>query len=513
MLTVIIYQHNCKINEKVTGTSSVPLPLLKASTNEIPKESFGVVRKNDSMGSESDAGWITCKLNMMESGIDLSINQIILSEEVAELITIPQLVLLLQSACNIVNMADFMKKLTSNSPIFNPLLIPLISSVNGVILNSRQAQSSLLEHEKRLNGIIDACKLQLHPVAGDGNCFFAAVAIALKMNEQFLIKHDPNFFASKNLEVDDVNKLCMMLRKLTVDEWRNNEDDYKSFLTSSTVAKEADKFVPSGYYHGELGDTMGLALSNALQLVITVLSSIDDHPVIEILPRHVAAPVALFLAYNQFGPGHYDGLSTKVESAHISPPMEINTSCCTCGKSDKKNTHCHPKTRRYSTVCFCPCYNSKKGCSPQCKCKSCDNPLGKHVNESPSARKRPRHNWQIPTPHSATFAIQAGESLNCGSRSLLEFFTMEEILRHCIRREIPTTSDNITIIYNAIVEVSTHEMNLPLGAMTVDKISTFLREYEHNRKLFQAQCITHLQLEYQKKINNLNNNFEKLYQL
>lgn len=59
-----------------------------------------------------------------------------------------------------------------------------------------------------------------------------------------------------------------MLRELTVMEWKNNVDFYQKFLVTSSVVQEADKYLQSGVYCGELEDTMVLALSNALQLVI-----------------------------------------------------------------------------------------------------------------------------------------------------------------------------------------------------------------------------------------------------
>ena len=90
-----------------------------------------------------------------------------------------------------------------------------------------------------------------------------------------------------------------------------------------------------------------------------------------------------------------------------------------------------------------------------------------------------------------------GESLNFGSRSLLEFFALEQVLNHCIERGIPTTSDNVAVIYNAMVEVCVQEKNLPMGEMTLNKISTFLREHEHNLKFFKALCLAHLHLEYE----------------
>ena len=511
LLTVLIYQHNCKLQEKVTGEPQLPLSLLKErfSSSDASIECFGVVSKTNP--EDDDTSWITCKFSELESKIDSTMNVISLSDEVAELIAIQDLFQLIQNACSLVQLADTMKKVTSNSPIFKPALVPFMTSVSNVILSKCQELSSSttseVEHLNRLSHLISACKLQLHPVSRDGNCMFTAVALVLKKNEKSILQHDPNFFASKGLKNDDVSILGVMLRKLTVEEWKSHEDEYQCLLTSSTVAEEADKFMYSGYYHGELADTMPKALSNALDLIIVVVTSIKDMPIMNIVPRRVAVPVLLFVAFNQFGPGHYDGLTIKTdnEDKESDTPKQIEITYCTCGKNDRKgSTYCHPKTRRYSTTCLCPCYNNKRGCSENCKCKFCENTFGKRdVDKSlPGARKRPRHNWQLPVLSSAAFALQEGEILNHGSRSLLEFFILEQIFSYCIKHKSPMMPNDIDIIYNAVVELCTNqESSLPLSKLSLDKINTFLREHDHNAELFESLCVTHLQLQYKNNIN------------
>ena len=511
LLTVLIYQHNCKLQEKVTGEPQLPLSLLKErfSSSDASIECFGVVSKTNP--EDDDTSWITCKFSELESKIDSTMNVISLSDEVAELIAIQDLFQLIQNACSLVQLADTMKKVTSNSPIFKPALVPFMTSVSNVILSKCQELSSSttseVEHLNRLSHLISACKLQLHPVSRDGNCMFTAVALVLKKNKKSILQHDPNFFASKGLKNDDVSILGVMLRKLTVEEWKSHEDEYQCLLTSSTVAEEADKFMYSGYYHGELADTMPKALSNALDLIIVVVTSIKDMPIMNIVPRRVAVPVLLFVAFNQFGPGHYDGLTIKTdnEDKESDTPKQIEITYCTCGKNDRKgSTYCHPKTRRYSTTCLCPCYNNKRGYSENCKCKFCENTFGKRdVDKSlPGARKRPRHNWQLPVLSSAAFALQEGEILNHGSRSLLEFFILEQIFSYCIKHKSPMMPNDIDIIYNAVVELCTNqESSLPLSKLSLDKINTFLREHDHNAELFESLCVTHLQLQYKNNIN------------
>lgn len=68
---------------------------------------------------------------------------------------------------------------------------------------------------------------------------------------------------------------------------------------------------------------------------------------------------------------------------------------------------------------------------------------------------------------------------------MLEFFALEQALSHCIKNDISTTTNNIAIIYNAMVEVvSSQDCALPIGEMSLDKIDTFLREHEYNREFF-----------------------------
>ena len=343
LLTLLIYQHNCKIQGKL-GLPSPPLALVKEKAgNQVSTELFGVVRKND---CDMDS-WIAHKCDKLGPNNNITESEIHLSEAVAELITLTKLIEIFQSAYNMCNVIYLMKKVTANSPLINPSLMPFMSSVSNIILTGDHIEDSSLacEHQKRLNDIVNSCKLKLHPVSGDGNCLFSAVAFSLIKNRQSLLQHDPNFFALKCLETDNISELKMTLRKLIVEEWKNNEHFYQGFLTSesTSVAEEAEKFLQCGYYHSELGDTMVTGLANALELVIVVFSSINNYPIMNIVPRHIYAPVSLFIAFNQFGAGHYDGLLPAedpklVETSQL--PKEINSSYCTCGRGDKKNnTH------------------------------------------------------------------------------------------------------------------------------------------------------------------------------
>ena len=63
-------------------------------------------------------------------------------------------------------------------------------------------------------------------------------------------------------------ELGMKLQEMVVREWQINSQHYEGFLTNSKVSIESQKFLQSGHYNSDLGDTVLLALSNALGIPI-----------------------------------------------------------------------------------------------------------------------------------------------------------------------------------------------------------------------------------------------------
>lgn len=358
---------------------------------------------------------------------------------------------------------------------------------------------------------------------GDLNCtpsvemvivFFSAAAFTLIINHKGLVEQYPTFFSSHDIDCNNLEALSRKLRELTVKEWRENEDDYAGFLTESSVHEEAERFSQQGFFDGQLGDTMVLALSNVLGLPIFVITSIADHAIISIIPRQVLFAFPIYLAYNHCGPGHYDGVLFKddvpcinVTGSATREPKEV-PHFCTCGKNDKQGKpHCNPVKKKYTSVCYCPCYNDGNGCSDICKCKNCHNSLGtsKQVQPSaPPAKKRPRHSWQCKIPSSEEFAVQNEEIISCGTRSTLEFFALEQVLSHCVHQGITPSSANIRLIYKAMYEImSSTKSTLPIRDLTDNDIESFLGEHEHNRELYKALCLAHIQLEQDSSLNQM----------
>ena len=59
----------------------------------------------------------------------------------------------------------------------------------------------------------------------------------------------------------------------------NNPDQYQPFLTESTVTEEAPRFLHSGELDCEFGNTMPLAMTYVLGVLIVIISSLENQGV------------------------------------------------------------------------------------------------------------------------------------------------------------------------------------------------------------------------------------------
>ena len=169
----------------------------------------------------------------------------------------------------------------------------------------------------------------------------------------------PTYFADKQLPTQcSLHVLAMILREKAVNGWLNRSHEYQGFLTSSTVEEEAPKFMQSGFYHGELANTMVLAVSNALEIPIVVFSSALHHLLLFITPLSFKVTWPLFIAFSQYGPGHYLGIcvvedKTMQHETLQTDHKETSTKfkcCCGCKDKDSTAQHCIPLESKYTTI-------------------------------------------------------------------------------------------------------------------------------------------------------------------
>ena len=410
-----------------------------------------------------------------------------LSDEVSDLISVEEIITIVQNAIHFTNLTKHILEQSDSSPAINYKFLPFMSSVCSLFFQHQPltVMSTVeKEHTMRLDQVLTAWGMERINVPKDGNCCFYAVAVQLKMYE--------NKQANIGIEVknNDVSTISTHLRERTVNEWIENRHEYEEFMMDIDVMREAEKFRQPGFYDSQLGDSMVLALANTLNLPIIVFTSNICYPIVYVTPREAKSYLPIYIAYMQCGPGHYD--SVVVRSNKKSPePVPSVENYCTCGKNDKnkESHHCVPITSKYTTVVRCPCLKNGKGCL-KCKCKNCNNPLGKFVQctEEGPKRKRFKHENQKNIPKSAIYAAQCGEELSLGKRTTLEYFVLEGLFKHCQNAGLESISDMSTI-YSSVVELaSSFEENLPISPKTDIEMEKFKAEHFHNINVFKELC-------------------------
>ena len=137
-----------------------------------------------------------------------------------------------------------------------------------------------------------------------------------------------------------MKNLALQLRIIAVREWKGNVDFYESFLVDVDVNLEADAFLESSFFNGSLGDSMIVALSNALELPFIVFTTLLYHPILNQTPRNQAVALPIFLAHTHFGLGHYDALVVSDKKSTIGSLFDsksvpsTSSTLCTCGKNE-----------------------------------------------------------------------------------------------------------------------------------------------------------------------------------
>ena len=102
-------------------------------------------------------------------------------------------------------------------------------------------------------------------------------------------------------------------------------------------------------------------------------------------------PHPIYVAYLQYGAGHYDAV-VAIEDSGVSlirapTSTDVQEKTCNCGRKSDHQQCCVFSLSQYS--CRCPCYNSKQSCKAKCRCKNCSNPF--RVREKPVPKVGSKH--------------------------------------------------------------------------------------------------------------------------
>lgn len=382
------------------------------------------------------------------------------------------------------------KKLTSlsSTAILHRSKLPFMNTLISDMFCQAQPTIPMKEnesdaHRKRLNDVLSMWNFKGLSVPGDGNCLFTAVAVNLQ-HLATKSKDLSDHLQSLGIQVceDGVPNIIKKLRKSVVDELLgSNTTEYQSFLSHEQLPTQAQRFLRDGEFMGEIGDLMVKALCNVLQTPIILFTSVKDMPIIVCTPTHNPLKEVdfIYLAYNQYGPGHYD--VALYGGGNETQGTSRKRQFCSCAsRRPIKGLPCclDPTLKSYSTRC--PCYNKQLACTTACNCVGCKNEFGSRpvvAGSDQPARKRRRHDTQeqplkgIP---GVDFAKRKGALIKTGSCSSLELFTTAAILRHIYGQELDTSDidpDKVHQLYTAVVyTVNVLNLNIPIFPRTLNEV-------------------------------------------
>ena len=428
-----------------------------------------------------------------------------LSDECAALILTEDIYEIIIKASTLNELAQMLKKLSHSSPGFNYKFLPFMSPATALLFPNPEAEPMAHVYSKRLHDLVRGWGLHLIPIAGDGNCFFSSVAYSLIAHHTDIVAVNPNFFNEAQISYSaELGCMSAQLRAIMVQEMKNHSDEYQGFVAETHIEEEAEKFLQDGHFFGELGNCMPLALANALGMPIILLTTMYHHPLIVFNPRRPKTFLPTMVAYNHHGCGHYDAID-YVDTSSISmiPTRQSDVGRhvgCTCGRGDKSvSHHCIVKQAKYTTITRCPCLKEKKPCTIKCSCKNCHNEYGcKPIESKKTQRLRQKHKWQVQIEKNLDFGIQMSEQMQRGTRTVYEFFVLEEIIKYCNEHDIQPSAHNVLIIYNATEEIARGlDITHALSPKVMDDIETFLREHDHIVECFKLLTLTHLSIHLQ----------------
>jgi hypothetical protein len=275
--------------------------------------------------------------------------------------------------------------------------IALLFAKSSLTLLSSNSSSIPAHESSQADNLLTNYNMTRVPVPPNGNCFFLSVAHALtttiipsESTSNDVLQH----FQTLGLSTitHDIQRFCMRLRELVVNEWIQNQELYKPFLISGNQFEmEAQLFLNDGHFAAELGNSMPLAMSNILKLPIVVVSQMQNLPIIPITPRETLQCIPIYVAFDHSNAGHYDAVVQvptplpPLDDAHIDKPIEFGetssgTNFGRCGqgarKKEKDISSCDDFKKR------CKCFQSLRGCTDNCQCIGCQNPHGKYKPKS-----------------------------------------------------------------------------------------------------------------------------------
>ncbi len=335
----------------------------------------------------------------------------------------------------------------------------------------------------RVDAILKGYGLERVHMPKDGNCLFSSISFFI-VHIQSANRSELDAKLREHLEMlgispnQELSEISDNVRKLVVNEFLGpNMMEYSSFLISDeqmSYEDTAKNFENDGFFDCELGNAAILALANIWRIGIVVFTSLENYPVITIVPRdEPISCTTVYLAFEQLGAGHYDAvIESTVVAVQTAPATEkpglsedntqpatgnhsnahVSHPACRCGQGGAKNKQNRQFCAEYKSGC--KCFRSLQGCTMVCGCRNCANPYGVRVqsqdeiSSGTQTRKRRKH---IKSPETGrNFIIGRGEKVSDAPWSLFEELLCGECALYIGGSE-EITAKSVTDLYNKVV--------------------------------------------------------------
>lgn len=230
----------------------------------------------------------------------------------------------------------------------------------------------------------------------------------------------------------------------------------------------------------ELGNMLGLAMSQALRLNVIVFTSLEHMPVVPISPLlPCLASKALLVGYNVAMMGQYYIIEVIQYSNEASSPNNINVDTgeditipkethpghCACGRGGAKKDgreFCKPVENENKNRCKCYSINNR-GCTHKCKCINCGNPYGssllakKTYTQSKVPRNRPKQKFQEARSNTTSlgFLTSIGFSPNTGWTDTENFF-VDCLVNYALLKKLCIEPRMVHKYYSRACEISSN---------------------------------------------------------
>ena len=449
-------------------------------------------------------------LTNTKSNQDMNINDYTLeenTEDTEDIFTHDQLIEVLNKAKELYDAVVTINSKGMTTSVFNARYFPFMNSATSLFFhgNFNQNRDGFDAHNARLHAVVQSWGFQMDIVEGDGNCFFYSASVSLHQlfeNNEADCTHLYNMGITTDMSIVDT---AQRLRELVVNKWITNQERYQPFV-GGNMEEQANLFLRPGHFMGELGNLMPLAMANLIGSALIIFTSLETMPVLLITPSSTSGLPPIYLAFNQFGAGHYDAIkfeqkeetSSTVMTSGPVQPVEATTQRCSCGKNSKRTSNKSIKQSCVNSQGYasrCPCLKAKNGCHSDCSCKECSNPYGKndklisdstHFLSSPRPRKRAKHSLS----GTRTNAEEFMEKMNTKTQHL-EWNMIEIIIFECLielfrNLKIVIDSDNLQRCFNKLVE-KTAEINFKFEMDVLKKtINEIKKRMESHDKALKA---------------------------